>query len=195
MTSIWADERIIVALIIGFAGLFVKYVLRPFISYLVQKSKRIVRIFSELVPNGGNSMWDKIDRMDKRTQALVDSQLTGLHLIRMVASHTAKIMWTADKDGNTDWMNEHWMDKTGIPIAHSMGYGWLNGLHSDDREWVIEAWQAAVEHGRDFIETFRLEHDVTNKITTVKAKASPIKDPNNHHIAGWTGIMVEVPPQ
>lgn len=194
LTTVLADEKIVVGLIIGFAGLLVKFVIRPAASYLRRRLKSVFRVFAELVPNGGNSMWDKIDRIDKRMQKIGDNQLTALHLVRMVASNVTKIMWTADRDGNTDWVNEHWVERTGIAADQAKGFGWLNGLHSDDREWVIDAWQAAVEHGRDFNELFRLEHDRTAVVFWVKARAHPTRDQSTDRIVGWTGVMTEAEP-
>lgn len=196
LLQLLADEKIAVALIIGFSTMFVKFVLRPMFKVIGKKLMRIRRAFLELIPNGGNSMWDKIDRIDKRTETLSDNQMTGLHLIRLVASNVSKIMWTADKNGEVDWVNEHWVERTGIPAQQAIGYGWLNGVHAEDREWVVEAWNAAVRMERDFNETFRLEHDKTGIETTVKARSTPVKDASSHRIAGWTGTMMvlTIPP-
>lgn len=193
------DEKIIVAVIIGFSTMVVKYIISPLTKYTINRIKRVIGVWrriEELIvefrPNGGGSSWDKIDRIDKRTAELTNKQIQLIAMVRTVASSVGKGMITVDSSGNVDWVNERWYELTGITPNHAYGFGWLNGVHTDDRDWATESWMAAVKHDRDFNEVLRLQHDTTMKVTWVKMRTNPIKEPHTRKTIGWVGTITEV---
>ncbi|OUC15928.1 MAG: hypothetical protein B0A82_04000 [Alkalinema sp. CACIAM 70d] len=48
-----------------------------------------------------------------------------------------------DHTGQCVYVNKRWCELTQRPPETAMGYGWVQTIHPDDREWAIQAWQQA----------------------------------------------------
>jgi two-component sensor histidine kinase len=57
------------------------------------------------------------------------------------------LAWSAATDGQWLWASRQWTAHTGLSAAESRGFGWLQGLHTDDRERVRELWLLAQHNG------------------------------------------------
>ncbi|MBN9522011.1 PAS domain-containing protein [bacterium] len=64
---------------------------------------------------------------------------------RTLAEAVPVAVWVCRPDGWTEYMNARWEEATGAPPAESLGAGWLNQVHPDDRGRAAAAWQRAVE--------------------------------------------------
>jgi PAS domain S-box-containing protein len=65
-------------------------------------------------------------------------------------------VWTCDAAGACDFLNQRWLDYTGVPAEKQFGQGWLDQVHADDRGPLALAWKGAVASGADFQVDFRL---------------------------------------
>ncbi len=54
-----------------------------------------------------------------------------------------QMVWITDADGNADYFNAQWMEKTGTRKEDNYGSGWLNVTHPEDREVAAAAWNDA----------------------------------------------------
>ena len=68
------------------------------------------------------------------------------------------LIWTAGADGTCDYLNERWSEFTGRPVADMLGWGWLGGVHPDDRERVIAEYTGAVAARRPVRLELRMLH-------------------------------------
>ncbi|MGI0492694.1 PAS domain S-box protein [Alkalinema pantanalense CENA528] len=48
-----------------------------------------------------------------------------------------------DHTGQCVYVNKRWCELTQQPPETAMGYGWVQTIHPDDREWALQAWQQA----------------------------------------------------
>src|SRR5207248_6993091 len=53
-----------------------------------------------------------------------------------------------------DFLNQRWLEYTGISSERGLGWAWAEELHPEDREGFVNAWRSAVATGEPF------EHDV-----------------------------------
>jgi PAS domain S-box-containing protein len=58
-----------------------------------------------------------------------------------------QLVWTADANGDVDYFNRRWYDYTGTTRAESVGRGWIETVHPDDRPVVRERWERALGRG------------------------------------------------
>jgi PAS domain S-box-containing protein len=72
---------------------------------------------------------------------------------RELAESMPQIVWATRADGWNIYLNQQWMDYTGLTLEESYGEGWITPFHPDDRQRARDAWQHAKQH-RD---TFSLE--------------------------------------
>ena len=62
---------------------------------------------------------------------------------RTLAESMPQIVWITRPDGWTTYVNQHWIDYTGMTLEESCGHGWNTPFHSDDRQMAWDAWQHA----------------------------------------------------
>ena len=72
-------------------------------------------------------------RMENNLSFVVDS-LPGL-------------VWTAQPDGQVDFLNRHWCAYTGVSVDEAHGSGWQLALHPDDRPGLLERWRSILAAG------------------------------------------------
>ena len=71
-----------------------------------------------------------------------------------------QFIWTCQADGDCDYISPQWVRYTGRREAEQLGYGWLQQVHPEDRQRVIDAWRATAAGGLQFDTEFRIRrHD------------------------------------
>jgi PAS domain S-box-containing protein len=55
-----------------------------------------------------------------------------------------------DGQGNCLYVNERWMEMTGLTAAEAMRQGWYAAVHPEDRERVHKEWIGATDARRPF---------------------------------------------
>ncbi len=74
---------------------------------------------------------------------------------------TAPVMiWTARPDQQRDYFNKSWLRFTGKPLEQEIGWGWVEGIHSEDRERVLKIYSDSFQQRKPFRMEYRLQrHD------------------------------------
>lgn len=79
---------------------------------------------------------------------------------RLMANSAPVLIWVSEKDRSCSWFNQVWLDFTGRTLKQERGYGWLEGVHPDDRERCVEWYQRHFERRQPFSMDYRLQrHD------------------------------------
>jgi PAS domain S-box-containing protein len=73
----------------------------------------------------------------------VEALRTSEAELRLLAEAMPQIVWITLPDGNTIYFNQRWMDYTGLTLEQSLGAGWNQPFHPDDKERAWKAWQHA----------------------------------------------------
>jgi PAS domain S-box-containing protein len=66
--------------------------------------------------------------------------------LRELADSMPQIVWTTSADGRNIYLNQQWVDYTGLTLEESHGEGWITPVHPDDRQRAWDAWQRSVQH-------------------------------------------------
>ena len=65
-------------------------------------------------------------------------------------------LYATDAAGACTYTNERWQEIYGLSLEESLGNGWAETLHPEDRSAVFAEWIQAAEEQRPFQKTFRL---------------------------------------
>ena len=75
---------------------------------------------------------------------------------RTLADSGEALIWTTDVRGACDYFNLPWLRFTGRSLGLERGDGWLEGVHSSDREACIEGRRRAIARREAFTLVYRL---------------------------------------
>jgi len=64
---------------------------------------------------------------------------------RLMADSAPVMIWMSDTEGGCIYFNQGWLDFTGKTLEQERGSGWLDGVHPDDRNKIIEVFTNAME--------------------------------------------------
>jgi PAS domain S-box-containing protein len=67
-----------------------------------------------------------------------------------------QVVWFGQPDGQISYCNPYWYQYTGLSERETVGYGWADAIHPDDRKQVVETVQSALQQGKDYEVEFRL---------------------------------------
>ena len=63
---------------------------------------------------------------------------------RLLAESMPQIVWITRTNGESIYLNQQWVDYTGLSLEESYGHNWSNALHPDDQQRAWDAWQTAI---------------------------------------------------
>lgn len=140
------------------------------------------RIERELLPNGGTSLRDALDRIE---QGLILGQQRQRALL---ADHVCGVYET-DEHGELTWVNRTYSRITGRTQEELMHGGWQLVIHPDDRERVFHEWKSCVKAGRDFEMQYRVLSP-NNDPLNVSGKAYNLRDREGNPM-GYLGLLCD----
>lgn len=109
---------------------------------------------------------------------------------RTLAEALPQLVWTSKPDGEHDYLSRQWLDYTGIPEEHQLGFSWLEKVvHPDDRQRVRECWMAAMEGRSEYDLEYRLRR-ADGQYRWFKARATPVRD--DGRTVRWFGTCTDI---
>ena len=67
-----------------------------------------------------------------------------------------QVVWFGQPDGQITYCNPYWYQYTGLSERETVGYGWADAIHPDERAHVVETVETALQQGKDYEVEFRL---------------------------------------
>src|ERR1022692_1594423 len=80
--------------------------------------------------------------------ALAQAQESEARL-RLIINSIPVPAWSSRADGAADFINQRWLDYTGIPAEEALGWGWKVVCHPDDVDRTMEYWRSVVASHED----------------------------------------------
>lgn len=113
---------------------------------------------------------------------------------RFLAEAIPQIVWTAGPDGKTDYVNQKWVNYTGLRLEDTRNRDWKFILHPDDKQKSLERWRKSVSQGIPYEDEFRFKRASDNSYRWHLGRALPLKDPNGN-IIKWFGTSTDIDDQ
>lgn len=101
-----------------------------------------------------------------------------------------QLVWRAVDGGEWTWTSPQWTDYTGQAAAESLGRGWLDMLHPDDRARATGAWAHAVGTG-GFEVDYRLRRAAGPDYRWFQTRATPVRGEGGA-ILEWLGTSTDI---
>jgi len=69
--------------------------------------------------------------------------------LRLIINSIPVPAWSSRADGATDFVNQRWLDYTGITAEAALGWGWKVVCHPDDVDRTMEYWRSVLASHED----------------------------------------------
>ncbi len=99
-------------------------------------------------------------------------------------------IFQSDAHGHFVYVNERWCEIAGMTAEESAGEGWSKGIHPDDRERLLAAWDQTVRSGGKFALEYRFGTPA-GTVTWVSGRAIPVAD-DTGAVTGYLGAVEDI---
>lgn len=141
---------------------------------LSSRLKKLDDIHAQLMPNGGSSIKDTVDRIERKLAF-------NSEWIRAADRDSGRIVVHLDADGNVEWANRSFLDLFHAELSDVIGQGWLSLIDREDYNQVSEEIENSIADARDINVQFRIGNDLYT------LKAHILKNKNSRF--GYLGIV------
>ena len=100
------------------------------------------------------------------------------------------LAWSARPDGFCDFLNQRWLDFTGLSAEQARGSGWGATIHPDDAKGLLDSWQMALVTGQLADVEARMRR-FDGEYRWFLLRASPLRDESGK-IVRWYGTNTDI---
>ena len=165
---------------------------RPFEKEYIRKDgSRWWGLFAGRMLDEATAVELVLDITDQKVaeQAMRDSEAR----LRSLVEGIPQLVFRSHASGQRIWGSPQWVTYTGLSEEESVGLGWLDAIHPDDRAATMAAWAAA--EARDlFSVEHRTLHAMDGTYRWFQSRATPVRDADGRNIE-WFGTSTEIDDQ
>ena len=122
------------------------------------------------------------DRTEALSKAMAElkliTDLSPVHLFR------------ANPGGEATFVSPAFLSMTGLSLERARGFGWVDAVHPDDRNGLMECWREALTKEVIFQAEFRFR-PVTGEYRWYRTRVVPDRD-DTGTVVGWVGASVDL---
>lgn len=161
------------------------------LPYVTRDNKKVTFLFStEQVMIEGKKYWLSMV-VDISIKKEIEEVISGSELRFRTLAKTAPVgIFETDEKGNTVYVNEAWMEYSGLSYEDALNNEWMNMIHPDDREDQINKWIERSQKGETSFSEYRIINK-SGQLRWVNGRAVPLKD-NTERVTGYIGTIADV---
>ncbi len=110
---------------------------------------------------------------------------------RVLVESTAQAVWETDAQGQVVEESPTWLEYTGQQPTESLGDGFLNAFHPDDRESMRTKWREAVD-SQSILDAESRLHGPGGTWRWTHVRAAPIRKAPDGPVAKWVGMNTDI---
>ncbi len=131
-------------------------------------------------------MVEDITERKRAEEAVISSR----DFYRLLLNELPNPIRLADTDGKCDYFNRAWLSFTGKKLEHELGDGWVDSIHPDDRERVMNSLRTAVLDSIPFTTEYRLRCS-TGDVRWIMEFGTPFADMDGK-VSGYLSSCYDV---
>jgi len=110
--------------------------------------------------------------------------------LRLIIDTIPVPAWSSRPDGSSAFINQRWLDYTGISVEEALGWGWKSVVHPDDLDRTMEYWQAILADREERELEARLRR-FDGAYRWFLFRVSPLRDESGR-IVQWYGTCIDI---
>ncbi|MBN3923401.1 PAS domain S-box protein [Nostoc sp. NMS4] len=115
---------------------------------------------------------------------------SGQQRYQLLAEASPACIFHTDVDGNVLYFNQRWSEITGCSLEDSLGIGWANAVHPDDREQLLLAWNQATAAKSTYKYEHRFLHDDSTVVWVICHALPEFRD--DGELKGYIGTITDI---
>ncbi len=133
----------------------------------------------------------KIDHLQSEQQRASILLSESEQRYNSLASSAPVGIFRKDRLGQCIYVNDRYCQIAGLTPEAALGEGWREGLHLDDREMIIAAWQQSIQDNhRPFQLEYRFQH-TDGKVVWVYGQCVTERD-DNGEVLSYVGTLTDI---
>ncbi|HEY9676340.1 MAG TPA: PAS domain S-box protein [Waterburya sp.] len=76
---------------------------------------------------------------------------------RVLAENVPQLVWITRADGFVEYVNQRWLDYTGLKSDETLGWDWHRAIHPDELSATLEQWKTGLATGNSVEVHYRLK--------------------------------------
>jgi formate hydrogenlyase transcriptional activator len=109
---------------------------------------------------------------------------------RLMIDQIPTLAWSCLPDGTTEFLNQRWLDYTGLSFDAALGWGWKVPIHPNDLGKLMETWLGLLSSGESGEEEARLRR-FDGEYRWFLFRAVPVRDEQGT-IVRWYGTNTDI---
>lgn len=130
---------------------------------------------------------------NRRQQLGLDRLTESEMRFRALGDVLPQLIWTCRADGTPQQFNQRWLDYTGNSREQSLGNGWLECIHPDDRDRVANEWKRCIETTSQYEIEYRMRR-ADGQHRWILARSIPMRD-SGGAVDCWVGTCTDIDEQ
>ena len=122
------------------------------------------------------------------TNTDIEDRKEAENRLRLVIDTLPVLVWSKLPDGSADFLNQRFLDYTGLSVEEGLGWGWMNEFHPEDR--AEEEWRAAFAAGEPFEREAHLRR-ADGVYRWFLLRAVPLRDELGN-VVKWYGTSTDI---
>ena len=110
--------------------------------------------------------------------------------LRLAIDTIPGLVWSALPDGSAEFMNQRWLEYTGLSLKEGLDWGGKVAVHPDDLARFMDEWNVSLTEGKPLETEARLRR-VGGEYRWLLIRAVPLRDENGN-IVKWYGASTDV---
>ncbi|MBK8535442.1 MAG: EAL domain-containing protein [Candidatus Competibacteraceae bacterium] len=125
-----------------------------------------------------------------RQQQVVETLRASEQRFRMLTDQLPVGVFPSNIQGECRYVNDRWRQWVGLTADQAAGSMWLQAVHPDDHDPMMQAWQQAVEQAGEFAANHRLQSS-SGRVTWLSTCAIPLQD-RAGRVSGYLGASTDI---
>src|SRR5580704_6490827 len=110
--------------------------------------------------------------------------------LRVMINRIPALAWSCLPDGTPEFLNQRWLDYTGLSMEQALEWGWKGTIHPDDLGKVVNTWQGLLASGEPVeVEARMRRFDAEYRWFLFRAE--PVRG-DEGEIARWYGTNTDI---
>lgn len=131
-----------------------------------------------------------IDDYKRSEEDLRQKELLVARQLREAINTMPVLAWTARPDGSAEYLNDRWLEYSGLALDEALDWKFLAAVHPDDIPPAMEIYKRALQEG-DFFEAEARIRRFDGEYRWFLFRGSPFRDESGS-IVRWFGANVDI---